>query len=142
MAGEERTEAATHRKLQHLRDDGKVSKSPEVAASAGVLAGIVTLYTFGGTSSHQLQAYIDQMLRESSRPDLTDTAMISLSMNAFNVFVLVLAPLLVAMPLIGVFANIGQVGFMLSGKSVMPDFERLNPLSGVKRMFSMRTVIE
>ena len=53
-----------------------------------------------------------------------------------------LAPLLVAMPLVGVLANIGQVGFILSGKSMMPDFERINPLSGFKRMFSMRTVVE
>jgi flagellar biosynthetic protein FlhB len=142
MAGEERTEAATHRKLQNLRDEGKVSKSPEVVSAAGVLAGVLTLYTFGGTAAHQLLSYMDQMLRESSQPDITDTALISLSMNAVTVMGMVLAPLLVALPIVGVLANIGQVGFILSGKSVMPDFERLNPLSGVKRLFSMRTVVD
>ena len=142
MAGEERTEAATPRKLQHLRDDGKVSKSPEVTSAASVLAGVLTLYTFGGTSSNQLHTYIDQMLRELARPDLNDATSMSLSINAFNIFVTVLAPLLVAMPLIGVISNIGQVGFMLSGKALMPDFERINPLSGAKRLFSMRMVVE
>ena len=142
MAGEERTEAATPRKLQHLRDDGKVSKSPEVTSAVGVLAGVFTLYTFGGTSSHQLHAYIDQTLRELARPDLNDTVMLNLATNAFYLFLMALAPLLVAMPLVGVITNIGQVGFMLSGKALMPDFERINPLSGAKRLFSMRIVVE
>jgi flagellar biosynthetic protein FlhB len=142
MAGEERTEAATPRKLQRLRDDGKASKSPEVVSAAGLMASVLTLYAFGGTASHQLHTYIDQTLREAARPDLNDVSMGVLSINAFYLFVTVLAPLLVAMPLIGVIANIGQVGFMLSGKAVMPDFERINPLSGARRLFSMRILIE
>jgi flagellar biosynthetic protein FlhB len=142
MAGEERTEAATPRKLQRLRDDGKASKSPEVASAASVMAGVLTLYTFGGTTSHQLQAYVSETLRALARPDLNDTSMLSLSTNTFNIFVMALAPLLIAMPLIGVISNIGQVGFMFSGKALMPDFERINPMSGAKRLFSMRMVVE
>jgi flagellar biosynthesis protein FlhB len=55
MAGEERTGAATPRKLQHLRNEGKVSKSPEVISAAGLLAGVFTLYAFGGSLWGQLQ---------------------------------------------------------------------------------------
>src|SRR5581483_6614433 len=142
MAGEERTEAATPRKLQRLRDEGKASKSPEVTSAAGLLAGVLTLYSFGGTTAHQLQAYADQALREIARPDLTDTAMLSIGSNALYVFILALVPLLVAMPLVGVIANIGQVGFMLSGKALMPSFDRINPLSGARRLFSTRILVE
>ena len=58
MAGEERTEAATPRKLQHLRDEGKVSKSPEIVSAVGVLAGVLILYTFGGHLWSQLQVLL------------------------------------------------------------------------------------
>jgi flagellar biosynthesis protein FlhB len=141
MAGE-RTEAATPRKLQHLRDEGKVSKSAEVNSAVAVMAGIVVLYGFGGSLSSQLQLYLGEALRDLSRPDLNDAAMMSLSIGAFTAFATVLAPLLVAMPVIGVLASVGQVGLLLSGKSLAPDLERVNPLAGFKRLFSMRIVVE
>jgi flagellar biosynthetic protein FlhB len=53
-----------------------------------------------------------------------------------------MAPLLVAMPLVAVLGNVGQSGLMLSGKSLMPDFSRINPMSGFSRLFSLRTVVE
>jgi len=142
MAGEERTEAATPRKLQHLRDEGKVSKSPEVVSAAGVLAGIITIYSFGGSLWTQLQVQLTQSLSNLSRPDLTDTSLGELWLATGIVFFTVMAPLLVAMPLIGILANVGQSGLLLSGKSMMPDLSRINPMAGFSRLFSMRTVVE
>jgi len=142
MAGEERTEAATPRKLQHLRDEGKVSKSVEVVSAAALLTAVVTLYSFGGSASYQLQNYLDQSLRALARPDLNDASSMTLAIGAFSVFVAALAPLLVAMPVVGIIANVGQVGLILSGKAMAPDFERMNPISGFKRLMSMRIVVE
>jgi flagellar biosynthetic protein FlhB len=142
MAGEERTEAATPRKLQHLRDEGKVSKSPEVVSAVGILGGVFTLYAFGGTAWGQLRALLTDRLMDLGRPDLTDSSLGELWMTAGIAFFTVLAPLLVAMPLIGVLANVGQSGLMLSGTSMMPDLSRINPLSGFTRLFSLRTVAE
>lgn len=142
MAGEERTEAATPRKLQHLRDEGKVGKSPEVISAAGIIAGVVALYSFGGTSWAQLRVLVTDHLSHLSRGDLTDTDLTQMWLAAGLAFFTVLAPLLVAMPLIGVLANVGQSGFLLSGKAMMPDFNRINPLSGFQRLFSLHTVVE
>jgi flagellar biosynthetic protein FlhB len=141
MAGE-RTEAATPRKLEHLRDEGKVSKSPEVNSAVAVLAGIVVLYGFGGSTATQLQAYIGAILGDLSRPDLNDALTMSLTIGAFTVFATALTPLLIAMPIAGVVSSIGQVGLLLSGKSLAPDLERVNPMAGFKRLFSMRIAVE
>jgi flagellar biosynthesis protein FlhB len=142
MAGEERTEAATPRKLQHLRDEGKVTKSAEVASAAGILGSVLTLYAFGGMSWDQMQTFLADRLVDFSRPDLTDTDLLNLAMTFGVAFLTILAPLLIAMPLIGVVSNVAQSGFMLSGKQVMPDLSRVNPLDGFKRMFSLRSVVE
>jgi flagellar biosynthetic protein FlhB len=142
MAGEERTEAATPRKLQHLRDEGKVTKSPEVVSAIGILGGVFVLYTFGGSIWGQLRVLMTDRLSNLSGPDLTDAALGEIWMTAGIAFFTVMAPLLVAMPLIGILANVGQSGLMLSGKSLMPDFSRLNPISGFTRMFSLRTAVE
>src|SRR4051812_28313083 len=142
MAGEERTEAATPRKLQHLRDEGKVSKSPEVVSAVGILGGVFALYAFGGSIWGQLRVLMTDRLSDLSRPDLTDAALGEIWMTAGIVFFTVMAPLLVAMPLLAILSNVGQSGLMLSGKSMMPDLSRINPLSGFSRLFSLRTVVE
>src|SRR6188508_1488570 len=142
MAGEERTEAATPRKLQTLCDDGKVSKSPEVASALSILAGDLTIYAFGGTGWGYMRAMITDGLSNISRADLTDTSLMQLSITAGTVFFTLMAPLLIAMPLIGIISNVGQSGLMLTTKPLMPDLSRLNPITGFTRMFSIRTVVE
>jgi flagellar biosynthesis protein FlhB len=142
MAGEERTEAATPRKLQHLRDEGKVSKSPELVSAVTILGGVFTVYAFGGSIWSQLKVLVTEHLSELSRPDLTDTTLGQLWLTVGIAFFTVMAPLLVALPLLGIVANVGQSGLMLSGKSMMPDLSRINPISGFTRLFSVRTVVE
>jgi flagellar biosynthesis protein FlhB len=142
MAGEERTEAATPRKLQHLRDEGKVSKSPEVVSAVTILGGVFTVYAFGGSIWGQLKVLVTDHLSDLSRPDLTDTTLGQLWLTVGIAFFTVMAPLLVALPLLGIVSNVGQSGLMLSGKSMMPDLSRINPISGFTRLFSVRTVVE
>lgn len=142
MAGEERTESATPRKLQHLRDEGKVSKSPEVVSAVTILGGVFTVYAFGGSIWGQLKVLVTEHLSDLSRADLTDTSLGQIWLTVGIAFFTVMAPLLVAMPLLGIISNVGQSGLMLSGKSMMPDAGRINPISGFTRLFSLRTVVE
>jgi flagellar biosynthetic protein FlhB len=142
MAGEERTEAATPRKLQHLRDEGKVSKSTEVVSAAAVLGGVFTIYTFGGSIWSQLKALVTEHLTTLSRPDLTDTSLGDIWITLGIAFFTIMAPLLVAIPLLGIITNVGQSGLLFSAKSLMPDPNRINPISGFTRLFSVRTVVE
>jgi flagellar biosynthetic protein FlhB len=142
MAGEERTEAATPRKLQHLRDEGRVTKSPEVVSAIGILGGVFTIYAFGGSIWGQLSVLLTDRLTNLSRPDLTDAAVGELWMTAGIVFFTVMAPFLIAMPLLGILTNVGQSGLVLSGKALAPDLSRINPMSGFTRMFSLRTAVD
>jgi flagellar biosynthetic protein FlhB len=103
---------------------------------------VFTIYAFGGSIWGQLQVLLTDNLSNLSRPDLTDTSLGQLWMTIGIAFFTVMAPLLVAMPLLGVLSNVGQSGLMLSGKSAMPDFSRINPISGFTRLFSLRTVVE
>ncbi|MGE3910312.1 MAG: flagellar biosynthesis protein FlhB [Chloroflexota bacterium] len=142
MAGEERTEAATPRKLQHLRDEGKVSKSVEVASATGILAGAVTVYGFGNMAWEHLRVLVTDGLSNIGRGDLDDIALMNLALGAGLAFFTVMAPLLIAMPIVGIIANVGQSGLMLSTKSITPDLSRLDPMAGAKRLFSLRILVE
>ena len=89
-----------------------------------------------------MRVFLADRLVDFSRPDLTDTDLMNLAMTFGIAFLTILAPLLVAMPLIGIVSNVAQSGFMLSSKQLMPDLSRVNPMDGFKRMFSLRIVIE
>jgi flagellar biosynthetic protein FlhB len=142
MAGEERTEAATPRKLQTLRDDGKVSKSPEVASALSIMAGVCTLYAFGGSGWGYMRIMVTEGLTTLSREDITDTMLMQLAIGAFTAFFTIMAPLLIALPIMGIISNVGQSGLLLSSKALMPDFSRLNPITGFQRLFSLRILVD
>jgi flagellar biosynthesis protein FlhB len=142
MAGEERTEAATPRKLQHLRDEGKVSKSVEVASAASILAGVLTVYGFGSMGWGHLKMLVTDGLGNLHRADLTDTSLMQLGILSGIAFFTVMAPLLVAMPVVGVISNVAQSGFLISTKAITPDLSHINPIAGFKRFLSLRILVE
>jgi flagellar biosynthetic protein FlhB len=51
-----------------------------------------------------------------------------------------IAPMAVALMLLGVVANLGQVGIVLSPEALKPKFNRLNPLPGLKRMLGTKSL--
>ena len=57
-------------------------------------------------------------------------------------FLGVMAPLFLLLPVAGVVASLAQVGPLLSSKAVTPDINRINPLTGFQRLFSVRSLVE
>lgn len=60
----------------------------------------------------------------------------------FEKIILLLSPLLAVILVAGVFSNILQNGFMVSAEPLVPKFSKLNPFSGIKRLVSVRSLIE
>ena len=54
----------------------------------------------------------------------------------------ILLPLLIAILLTGIAANISQFGILFTAKPLTPKLSKLNPLKGLKRLFSLRSVVE
>src|SRR5690606_35329693 len=55
---------------------------------------------------------------------------------------LIVLPFMALLLLIGIFSSVALGGFLLSSKALEPKLDRLNPLSGIKRLFAMQTLIE
>lgn len=148
MAGEERTEAATPRRLQKLREQGRVVKSTDLIAAAGLLAGFVALQQFGSDTVGSLGWYARDRFSNlaafgpGGQADLTDAALNDLARSATWVFFLASAPLLIALPIAAIVSTVGQTGLLFSSHSLKPDFNHINPASGWQRMFSVRSLVE
>jgi flagellar biosynthetic protein FlhB len=137
---EEKTEAPTAKKKKEARKEGQVPRTQE-------LGGWATLAAFGAVlelgARHELSSLRDLMvraLRVAEDPDpakAMDTMGAGLT-HAFTVIVVLASAVMV----IGVAAALAQGGFYVASKSVKPSFSKLNPLSGIKRLFGMQTLWE
>lgn len=148
MAGAgEKTEAPTPKRRQDARERGQVLKSVEVNTAALLVAGAAFLQwvmpamttTFMELTAHTFSA---ASLFDGSTGDLTPAVVQHKATGLLLMALRLVAPFLLGLMVVGVVANIGQFGFLLSGQAIKPQFSRINPLEGAKRILSTRTLVE
>jgi flagellar biosynthetic protein FlhB len=144
MADQEqnRSEAATPHKLKEAQKRGQTAKSQEAGFAVVLAALVLVLYAAGSGMARRLLE-LDQMLfLQAGRSDWSAAAMLAWLSAVGAAALQALAPLLAALVLAAILGNMVQVGPMLSIKALTPDFERINPAAGLKRLFSLRLVYE
>ncbi|NGR07414.1 flagellar type III secretion system protein FlhB [bacterium SGD-2] len=138
----EKTEPASPRRLQKARDEGQVVRSRELNTFLVLSAGVLTLWLLGGHMFHKLNRVVqhsmwfDPAVARDAKFMLTSAA--SLATEAF----LILLPLFGVLVVVSILASMLLGGVVLSTKVFEPKFERMNPLKGIKRMFSAQTLVE
>lgn len=138
----EKTEEPTERKLQKARDDGQVARSRELTTFAMLLAGTGALGVFGMSLYNSIGGVMERAFI-FDRARAFDTAVMlnhgaSLGLDG----VLALAPFMLVMAVVALIAPNLLSGPMISGKSLKPQFSKLNPAKGLKRMFSTQALVE
>lgn len=140
--GQERTEEATPKRREESREKGQVAVSREVA-SAIVLGASLIYFYFG--SGHLMEGIVEIMktaFRDSGRVLLSQENIHALIFSlVYKVFLLIF-PLLLAVCIAGFVANVFQVGFLFSWEAVQPKLSKVDPFKGLKRLFSLRSLVE
>jgi flagellar biosynthetic protein FlhB len=135
----QKTEDPTGRKLQEARDQGQVAKSQEVNNLLMILALTISVIAFGGSMARDI---VNLSLPFIETPDMVPTDLGHLTTMGWKLLGMVLlagaAPLVLAL-FAAFFAGYLQFGLLLSGESLMPSLEKISPLAGVKRIFSLRS---
>ena len=135
--GEDRTEAATPRRLERARSEGSVAVSREVPALAGLGAATLVLSMFGSSIGHGMSNRLVAMFDIAAPRDL-GAAMV----QAAIAIAMVAAPLVLGVVVASVAASLLQTGFVLRPTALMPDLFRLNPTRGLKRLFGIAGLVE
>jgi flagellar biosynthetic protein FlhB len=137
----DRNQAATPYKLQRARERGQVAKSRDVVTVA-VFATATVFLTWQGLDAAFAQFRFDQLLLvQAGRLDPA-TAMWPLVDRAIRATAALIAPFFGALMVAAVVGNVMQTGPILSFDPIKADFNRLNPVSGFKRIFSMRVLFD
>lgn len=136
-----KTEEPTAHKISEARKDGNVFQSRDVATVVMIL-GVFTMVRimFPVIYKHILAFFrfiLDAMAQPGSNP---------LGAPLFYRFIVVALicslPILLVAMILGVLSHGVQTRFNVSRKSLRPKFERINPLAGIKRLFSLRNIVE
>ncbi len=138
----DKTEEATPRRLQKAREEGQIPRSKELTTTAVLLASTIGLWVFGGW----IAAALASILRFNftlDRDTIFDTqSMIAHLGSSFGEALFALWPFFAVIVVAAIAGPIALGGWLFSGKSIAPKLNRMDPIAGLKRMFSLKSLVE
>lgn len=133
----EKTEKATPYRRRKAREQGQVAKSIDVNTAAVMLFFLLLIYFSG--------QYFGGFFFRNFLYLLENSAELSPFKAGADVFVIYIKSFLlivVLLMIVGIAANVGQFGFIFTLQPLKPDLNKLNPVEGIKRLFSLKTIFE
>ena len=141
-SSQEKSEKATPKRLKKSRDDGQVARAKELVTAAILVVAIGTLYISAVQFSDGILVLFERSF-SFGRITLTDP-LVSMQLLglAIGQLIYLFIPLTVGIFVTTILTNLMIGGWLFSLKPITPQFNRLSPLKGLKRMFSKPTIVE
>jgi flagellar biosynthetic protein FlhB len=138
----DKTEAPTPRRRTEAREHGQIARSMDLSSALLLLGAMLSLGWFG---PRLMAALLEAMREHLTTGDATASArvdVVTLVASVGKAVLVAAGPILAAVMLAGLLSNLVQVGFLFTTYPLEPKLDRLNPLNGVKRLFSSRTLVQ
>ncbi len=142
--GDDKTEKATPKKKSDARKKGQVFQSREMSASLILILMIVSMNAFGSILFNQLSGFIKKAFTEYlvNKDAFNTDILAKIFIDGIIILAKTSLPLLLIAMIAGLLVGYAQVGILFTLETLKPKGNRINPLSGFKRMFSLRSVVE
>ena len=138
----EKTEQPSQRKLDQAREKGQVARSRELSTFAVLLAGGSALWFMGASFTQQMVKLLSDGLT-LDRELAFNTGLIIPRLYDFALVALIIfSPFLLVVMLAAAFSPLLLNGWLFSVQALQPKFSKLNPASGLVRMFSKTALVE
>lgn len=139
---EDKTEEPTARKLEKAREDGQVLRSQDLTTAIVTIGFIATLYFAASVVGPAfVDIFANSFIFERHQAFETNQMIVSLVSQVSEVGVL-LVPALVAAVAFAILGAVALDGFIFSWKAVAPKASKINPISGLARIFGLRAIVE
>ncbi len=140
--GQEKTEEPTPKKLLDTRKEGQVPRSMDLNNTIGLMIAALGMMMLGSTMGYELSNLMHNAL-VISREDIFDTKhLVPAIMSKIVEAIFIILPFMMLM-LVGTFIGpMSMGGWSFSGKALTPKFEKINPFTGLKRVFGMNGLVE
>jgi flagellar biosynthetic protein FlhB len=138
----ERTEPASAKRLEQARAQGNIPRSRELSTFAVTMTGVAMLMNVGGAMSDQIMEITRRTLTFDQATVHNNDAVLTRFRDAVFGTLWSLTPLLAALFLVALFVPMLVGGWNLTSQALEPNFGKLNPLPGIKRIFSLSALTE
>ena len=141
MAGE-RTEKASPKKREDERKKGHIYQSQDIVVAASLLCFFALLKVMGPGFGHRITQGMQKLLtmmpdRLSGPGDMAKDLTITL-----NIVAGILVPIMIVALAVTIIATMVQTRLLVSFNQLKPDFGRMSPIQGIKRLFSLKSLVE
>lgn len=141
-SGADKSEEPTGKRLEESRKKGQIARSKELNTLAVTLTGTIALMIFGGQLGNDM---LDLMRGNFSLPRevlLNEGSMAQYLFSSGMHALSALQPFLIALLIASIAGPIALGGWLFSAEALQPKGSRMNPLAGLKRMFSVQALVE
>lgn len=137
--GDDRTEPATPRRRQEAREKGNVARSHDLTTSIILLTAVITLYVFHKDMYAALKYTFEECFSDAAVSD--ENLVIVTLLKCGRVVGLTLIPFFIILMVAAVCSSLVQFGFVFSFTPFEFNPDKLNPVKGFQKIFSMRNVV-
>ena len=139
---DEKTEQASPKKREDERKKGHVFQSQDIITSASLICFFSLLNVMGSTFGGQIAAGMKRLIEGMPTYISGSSDMKSLFITVFYTSAQVLVPIMLIAVFITMLATMVQTRLLVSANRLKPDFSRLSPIQGIKRLFSLKSIVE
>ena len=137
----EKSEQPTDSKLKKAKEKGQIPRSRELTSLIILLVGIMLFWIMGTHFVSKLKTIIQQAMLVAHRTD-DDKQIIFNLINLLTAGFWAILPIFVGLVIVAIIAPLSVGGLLFSLQSIKPNLGKLNPISGFKRLFSLRIFSE
>lgn len=141
-SSQEKTEEPTPKRLEKAREEGQVPRSRELTTSVLLLGGTICLFMLGGYITERMEAIMRFNLSLDRNVVFDTNLMFTQLGESIYDGLYILVPIFAVLALASIIGPISLGGWLFSAKSLAPKGSRMNPLSGLKRMFGVKGLME
>lgn len=141
-SGADKSEEPTGKRLEEARKKGQIARSRELNTLAVTFAGAAALLMFGAEMGRAMMGMMHGNFSLPREVLLNEGSMVRYLMRTGMEALLALQPFLTVLLIASIIGPISLGGWLFSSEALMPKFSRMNPLEGLKRMFSTKALVE
>ena len=139
---QEKTEKATPKRREESRKKGQVAMSKEVPSVAILLFSLGAFFFSGYWMFANITDFMKTILDNVGTTTFNSSSIYRVMIESAGHFFLLLSPLMISVLIAGIAGNILQTGFLFSTQAVSPKFSKLNPVKGIKKIISLKALVE
>jgi len=136
----QKTEQPTKRRLKQAREKGQISSSKDVVVILSMISIFVYFYIKGGDIWDTFISITSESTKLVGEPFIPSLRILYDTLQAQ--FISIIGPLIAIVILSVIIGHVIQFGFLLSLESIIPKLQKISPISGFKKIFSLKNFLE